>query len=53
MCTEFDINKLKEKIENLSIDELKDLALKTLIAREKTRLRKIKYYAKKEGVKKS
>ena len=35
-------NMLKEKVESMSIDELKELALKTLITREKTKLRKRK-----------
>ena len=36
-------NMLKEKVESMSIDELKELALKTLITREKTKLRKRKF----------
>ena len=36
-------NMLKEKVESMSIDELKELALKTLITREQTKLRKRKF----------
>ena len=36
-------NMLKEKVESMSIDELKELALKSLITREKTKLRKRKF----------
>lgn len=43
--------RLIEKVNSMNIDELKELALKTLITREKTRLRKQKCMArKKKGV---
>ncbi|SCI08915.1 Uncharacterised protein [uncultured Clostridium sp.] len=36
-------NILKEKVENMSLNELKELALKALMAREKAKLRKQKF----------
>lgn len=43
--------RLIEKVNSMNIDELKELALKTLITREKTRLRKQKCMErKKKGV---
>nr|UWG84504.1 MAG: hypothetical protein [Bacteriophage sp.] len=36
-------NTLKEKVENMSLNELKELALKALMAREKAKLRKQKF----------
>ena len=44
MSEKFDLNKIKQKLEEMSHEELKELALKTLVAREKNRLRNKKYY---------
>lgn len=51
MFTKEDELKLIEKVNSMNIEELKELALKTLITREKTRLRKQKCMErKKKGV---
>lgn len=41
--SEINIEKLKEKLETLTDAEIKDLALKTLISREQSNLRKKRF----------
>ncbi len=51
MFSEKEELRLREKVNSMNIEELKELALKTLITREKTRLRKQRCMArKKKGV---
>ena len=42
------IKEFQEQLDKMTIEELKDLSLRYLIAKEKTRLRKVKHYANKK-----